>query len=409
MNKEALQKYAYLIVKTGINIQKNQILIVSTPIECAYFARTIAQIAYEEGAREVVMNWRDELSTKIRYVNAPDEIFDEYPDWQKEYYTSYANKGAAFLSISASDPELMKDVDPGRMSRANKVSRSALIEYSERLMSNKNTWCVVSIPTASWAKKVFPDLTEDKAIIRLWEAIFKSVRVDTDNPVTAWSEHKTVLKKNMDYLNKNQLQYLQLRNSIGTDLKVMLPKNHIWLGGSEYSADGVEFIANMPTEEIFTVPARKGVDGIVVSSMPLNYNGNLIEDFSITFKDGQIIDFQAKNGYETLKQLVKTDEGSRYLGEIALVPYDSPISNMNILFYNTLFDENASCHLAIGKAYPVCLKDSEAMSKDELKAAGVNDSLVHVDFMFGTADMKIEGMTASGEMIIIFENGNFAF
>ncbi|MBE3101787.1 MAG: aminopeptidase, partial [Firmicutes bacterium] len=255
----------------------------------------------------------------------------------------------------------------------------------------------------------FPDLTEDKAIIRLWEAIFKSVRVDMDNPVTAWSEHKTVLKKNMDYLNKNQLQYLHLKNSIGTDLKVMLPKNHIWLGGSEYSADGVEFIANMPTEEIFTVPARKGVDGTVVSSMPLNYNGNLIEDFSITFKDGQIIDFQAKNGYETLKQLVKTDEGSRYLGEIALVPYDSPISNMNILFYNTLFDENASCHLAIGKAYPVCLKDSEAMSKDELKAAGVNDSLVHVDFMFGTADMKIEGMTASGEMIIIFENGNFAF
>lgn len=404
-----MQKYARLIIKTGINIQKNQILVVSTPIECAYFARTIAEIAYEEGAREVVMNWRDELSTKIRYVHAPDEIFDEYPNWQKEYYTSYANKGAAFLSISASDPELMKDVDPGRMSRANKVSRSALIEYSERLMSNKNTWCVVSIPTASWAKKVFPDLTEDKAIIRLWEAIFKSVRVDTDNPVTAWSEHKTVLKKNMDYLNKNQLQYLHLKNSIGTDLKVMLPKNHIWLGGSEYSADGVEFIANMPTEEIFTVPARKGVDGIVVSSMPLNYNGNLIEDFSITFKDGQIIDFQAKNGYETLKQLVKTDEGSRYLGEIALVPYDSPISNMNILFYNTLFDENASCHLAIGKAYPVCLKDSEAMSKDELKAAGVNDSLVHVDFMFGTADMKIEGMTASGEMIIIFENGNFAF
>lgn len=404
-----MQKYARLIIKTGINIQKNQILVVSTPIECAYFARTIAEIAYEEGAREVVMNWRDELSTKIRYVHAPDEIFDEYPDWQKEYYTSYANKGAAFLSIAASDPELMKDVDPERMSRANKVSRSALLEYSERLMSNKNTWCVISIPTVSWAKKVFPGLTEDKAIIRLWEAIFKSVRVDMDNPVAAWSEHKTVLKKNMDYLNKNQLQYLHLKNSIGTDLKVMLPKNHIWLGGSEYSADGVEFIANMPTEEIFTVPARKGVDGIVVSSMPLNYNGNLIEDFSITFKDGQIIDFQAKNGYETLKQLVKTDEGSRYLGEIALVPYDSPISNMNILFYNTLFDENASCHLAIGKAYPVCLKDSEAMSKDELKAAGVNDSLVHVDFMFGTADMKIEGMTASGEMIIIFENGNFAF
>lgn len=404
-----MQKYARLIIKTGINIQKNQILVVSTPIECAYFARTIAEIAYEEGAREVVMNWRDELSTKIRYVHAPDEIFDEYPDWQKEYYTSYANKGAAFLSIAASDPELMKDVDPERMSRANKVSRSALLEYSERLMSNKNTWCVISIPTVSWAKKVFPGLAEDKAIIRLWEAIFKSVRVDMDNPVAAWSEHKTVLKKNMDYLNKNQLQYLHLKNSIGTDLKVMLPKNHIWLGGSEYSADGVEFIANMPTEEIFTVPARKGVDGIVVSSMPLNYNGNLIEDFSITFKDGQIIDFQAKNGYETLKQLVKTDEGSRYLGEIALVPYDSPISNMNILFYNTLFDENASCHLAIGKAYPVCLKDSEAMSKDELKAAGVNDSLVHVDFMFGTADMKIEGMTASGEMIIIFENGNFAF
>lgn len=408
MENQNLEKYARLIVKTGINIQPNQTLVVSCPVECADFARLITQSAYEEGAREVVMNWVDEITTKIRYLHGADEIFDEFPVWRKEFYLSYAKKGAAFLSISASDPELMKEVDPVRIARANKASRQGLKEYSERLMSNRNTWCVVSIPTKAWAKKVFPDIPVEQAVDKLWGAIFQSVRADLADPVEAWNQHKNALKRNIEKLNQMQLQWIHLKNEIGTDLRVELPINHIWMGGSDESADGVEFIANIPTEEIFTAPARKGINGTVVSSMPLNYNGNLIEEFSFTFQDGEIVDFHAEKGYDSLKQLIDTDEGSRYLGEVALVPYDSPISNMKILFYNTLFDENASCHLAIGKAYPVCLQGSESMTQEELKEAGINDSLVHEDFMFGTADLEIEGLTKDGQKVTIFRDGNFA-
>jgi len=408
LKKEALEKYARLVVKTGINIQPNQTLVVSSPIECAEFARIIAEIAYREGAREVVMNWNDELSARIRYLHAPDEIFDEFPEWRKEFYISYARKGAAFLSISASDPELLKDINPDRIARANKVSKRELKEYSERMMSNQNTWCIVSVPTETWAKKVFPHQPAEEAVEKLWDAILKSVRADLPDPVEAWENHKTALKHNMNLLNKMQLKWIHVKNDLGTDLRIELPENHIWLGGSELSADGVEFIANMPTEEIFTAPFRKGVNGKVVSSMPLNYNGNLIEDFSLTFKDGEVVDIQAGKGYDILKQIIDTDEGSRYLGEVALVPYNSPISNMGILFYNTLFDENASCHLALGKAYPVCVRGSESKSREELIEAGINDSLMHVDFMFGTADLSIEGMTADGKMVTIFRDGNFA-
>ena len=409
MNSESLEKYALLLVKTGINIQKNQTLVINSPIECAAFARMVSKIAYIEGAREVVVNWRDELSSKIKFMHAPEEIFEEFPDWQRDFHVSNARKGAAFLNISASDPELMKDVNPDRMAKSHKAASTAIKEYRERLMSNKNVWCVASIPTISWAKKVFPELPEDEAVEKLWDAIFKTVRVDTEDPVASWETHKINLKKSMDFLNSNNFKYLQYKNSLGTDLKIELPENHLWLGGSDYTPEGVEFIANMPTEEVFTLPKKTGVNGIVVSSKPLNYNGNLIEGFSLTFKDGKIVDFKAEKGYDILKSIVETDEGSYYLGEVALVPHDSPISNSNILFYNTLFDENASCHLAIGKAYPVCIKNGENLSDEELAAQGVNDSFVHEDFMVGTEDLQIMGITSDGKEIPVFKNGNFAF
>jgi aminopeptidase len=409
MNKNLLEEYATLIVKTGINIQKGQTLVINSPIEGASFTRLIAQTAYQAGARDVVISWKDELFSKIRFINAPEEVFDEFPTWQKELYLSYVHQGAAFLSISASDPELMKDVNPERMVKAQKASTTSLKEYRERLMSNKNTWCVVSIPTSSWAKKVFPDLSEAEAVERLWEEIFKAVRVDTDDAVTAWEQHKAKLKTSMDFLNSNEFKSLHFKNSLGTDLIVELPENHIWLGGSEYTPDGIEFIANMPTEEVFTLPKKTGVNGTVVSSLPLNYNGNLIEQFSLTFKAGKIVDFNAKKGYEILKNLIETDEGSHYLGEVALVPYDSPISRTKTLFFNTLFDENASCHLAIGKAYPVCIKDGENLEKEQLEKLEVNDSLVHEDFMIGTEDLEIIGITSEGKEIPVFKAGNFAF
>ncbi|MBX4264701.1 aminopeptidase [Clostridium estertheticum] len=409
MDNKLLEKYALLLVKTGINIQKDQTLVINSPIECADFTRIVSKIAYLEGAREVVVTWRDELSTKIKFMFAPEEIFSEYPDWQKDFYVSSARKGAAFLSISASDPELMKDVNPERLSKSNKAASTAIKEYRDRMMSNKNVWCVASIPTQAWANKVFPKVSEGDAMEKLWNAIFKTVRVDALDPVASWETHKSNLKKSMDYLNLNNFKYLQYKNSLGTDLKIELPENHLWLGGSDYTPGGVEFIANMPTEEVFTLPKKTGVNGTVVSSKPLNYNGNLIENFSLTFEKGKVVDFKAETGYDILKSIIETDEGSCYLGEVALVPYDSPISNSNILFYNTLFDENASCHLALGKAYPVCIKNGENLSNEELSGLEVNDSFVHEDFMVGTEDLQIIGITADGNEVSVFEKGNFAF
>ena len=409
MENQILEKYARLVVQSGVNIQKGQTLVVASPIECAPFTRLIAEQAYQAGARDVVINWKDEISSKIRFLQAPNEIFDEFPNWQKEFYLSYVREGAAFVSISASDPELLKDVDPGRIMRVQKASNTALEEYRERLMSNRNRWCVVSVPTPAWAKKVFAGLPEAEAVEALWSSIAKAVRVDTEDPVAAWEAHKAHLKNRLEFLNEAKFHSLHYRNSLGTDLTVALPEDHLWLGGSEFSPDGIEFIANMPTEEVFTLPRKNGVNGVIVSSKPLNYNGNLIDRFSLTLKEGRIIDCKAQVGEAILKKLVETDDGSHYLGEVALVPHASPISESNILFYNTLFDENASCHFAIGKAYPVCIKEGENKSKEELTQLGVNDSLVHVDFMIGTADLEIMGVTAEGKEVPVFKNGNFAF
>lgn len=409
MNEAMVEKYARLVVKTGVNIQKGQTLVITSSVECAFFVRIAAQIAYQEGARDVVVNWRDELLTKIRFIHAPEEVFDEFPHWQKELYLSNALAGAAFLYISASDPELMKDVNPDRMTRSQKAGNIALKEYRERTMSNKNAWAVVSIPTGSWAKKVFPGLPEEESVERLWEAILKTVRADAPDPVAAWEEHKKNLKRRLDYLNSAGLRFLHYKNSLGTDLEIEFPQGHIWLGGSDYTPDGREFIANMPTEEVFTLPLRTGVNGTVVSSMPLNYNGNLIENFSLTFKEGKVVEVQAGKDQELFKRILDSDEGAGYLGEVALVPYDSPISRSGILYYNTLFDENASCHLALGEAYPVCIKNGENLSRDELLRLGVNNSLIHEDFMIGTHDLEIVGVTREGREIPIFEKGNFAF
>lgn len=402
-----LDNYAELIVSAGVNIQQGQLLVIQTPIECADFARRIAHKAYEAGAKDVVMSWRDELFTKMRYLEAPEEVFGEFASWQKEYYQYYTDRGAAFISIAANDPELLKAVDPKRVAMVQKTSSMHLAEHREKLMSNENAWCVASVPTKAWAMKVFPEKAADEAIEALWMAILGAVRAEQDDPTAAWETHKKALRERMNFLNQCNFRRLRYRNSLGTDLVVGLPQGHIWLGGAEKTKGGVEFIANIPTEEVFTLPHKNEVDGVVHSSKPLNYQGNLIDQFSLTFKDGKVIDCSAAIGEAVLKNLVATDEGSARLGEVALVPFDSPISNSNILFYNTLFDENASCHLAFGKAYPVCVQGGEEMDKEQLDQAGVNDSLVHVDFMIGTADLAIDGQTADGEWIPVFRDGNF--
>lgn len=406
---QKLIKYAELLVKTGINLKKDQILVLRTPIECAEFARAIVEVGFDAGAKDVVVLWNDEVVSKTRYLKGADDLFDTFPSWQKEFYLSYVRQDAAFLTISASDPENLKDVDPVRIQRYSRAFSNELSEYRNRMMNNENVWCVASVPTPAWARKVFPELMENEAVDKLWQAIYEAVRVNESDPVAAWDSHKASLKKRMATLNEMKFKSLHYTNRLGTDLHIELPDGHIWLGGSDLTPDGHEFIANMPTEEVFTAPKRDGVNGRVVSSMPLNFNGSLIDKFELTFEGGKVVSYKAEVGHEQLRRLLETDEGSMYLGEVALVQYDSPISNMGILFYNTLFDENASCHLALGKAYPVCLEGGEAMDSATLIANGINDSISHEDFMVGTDDLSIVGITQDGDKVQIFKDGNFVF
>lgn len=404
-----LKKYARLVVSKGVNIQKDGLLFINSPIECSFFARLLAKEAYKIGAKDVYINYSDELFTRIKFENASIETLSNVPQYEIDKYNYFVDNGASFISISASDPSLFKGIDAKKISSSSKARSIALRNYSDKLTNNENSWCVISLPTKAWASKVFSDVPTDEAVDKLWDAIFSVMRLKTEDPNKAWQDHCDKLRENTKILQDYNFKKLIFKNSLGTNLELELAPTHIWSGGSELTKDSVEFIANMPTEEIFTTPKRDGINGIVYSTKPLNYSGNLINNFSFTFKDGKIVDFTAEEGYDSLKELLDTDEGSRYLGEVALVPYNSPISNSNILFYNTLFDENASCHLAIGKAYPSCIKNGEDMNDEELLKASSNVSLTHVDFMIGSKDLDILGITHDGKEVQVFKDGNFAF
>ena len=408
--KEKLKEYARLLVEVGVNIQKNQTLMISSPVDCAPFARLCTEAAYAAGARSVVLNWVDDATTKQYYLHAADELFDSIPEWQKVMRNGLAEEGAAFLSIIGSDPEAFLGVDPERMLRTSRAVGRDLAPFRTRLMANRNAWSIGAIPVPSWAKKVFPDCGEDEALEKLWEAIFKSVRITgAGDAVERWREHVETLRKRVEKLNAWRFEKLHYTNSLGTDLTVRLPKDHLWAGGSSATGEGVDFVANMPTEEIFTAPLRDGVDGVVYAAMPLVHNGNVIEGIRFTVRDGKIVEAHADRGEEILRTAISVDEGASRFGEAALVPYDSPIRNQEILFYDTLFDENAACHLAFGDAYPECIRGGADMSPEELAAAGLNHSDTHVDFMIGTADLSIVGTTAEGEQIEVFRDGNFTF
>ena len=408
IKKEIITKYVDLALNIGINLQKEQILVIMSPVETAPFTRLLVEKAYELGASEVIVHWSDDFCKKMTFTYGKKEIFEEMPAWQVDSLMYYANKGAAFLSIAANDPELLAGIDSEKIGAYQKTRGQALKPYYDKIMVNELQWNIISVPTLAWAKKVFPNVNDDEAIDLLWNAILKSTKADTENPIETWKNHLSILKEKMDYLNNKQFEKVVITNSLGTNLTVKLPKNHIWASGKDITQSGIEFVANIPTEEVFSMPHKYGVDGIVYASKPLNYGGTLIEDFSITFKDGKIVDFSAKSGYEALENLVSIDEGAKYLGEIALVPFDSPISNLGILFYNTLFDENASCHLAIGQAYSSCIQNGDKLSSEEMEKVGMNDSLTHVDFMFGTSDLSIVGYEENGNCENIFINGNWA-
>lgn len=410
MNKKMLWQYARLVVEVGINVQKGQPVLINCPVECAEFGRMLVTAAYDAGAKDVVINWRDDYCSREHWLKADDSVFDAAPVWDVLMRNTLAKEGVGSISVSASDPENLKGVDPDRLRRWGVAAGRDFKEFSRMMMSNAIPWCVVSVPIPSWAKKVFPGVSEDEAMEKLWNAIFKTVRIEEDgDAVEKWRRHCENIEGKAKRMTEYRFTELHYKNSLGTDLTVRMPENNVWLAGGDMCRSGVKFVANMPTEEVFSAPLRTGVDGVLVASKPLVLHGCVVEGIRFTFKDGRIVGIHADKNEETLRTEVELDEGSHYLGEIALVPYDSPISNSGILFFNTLFDENASCHFAFGEAYPACVRGGDDLSPEELLAAGLNaESNTHVDFMVGTSDLEITGRTKDGRVVKVFENGNFA-
>ena len=405
---EKLHEYAKLLVRVGLNCYEGQTLVISSPVECAYFARICAQEGYAAGVREVVMNWHDDAMARMKYLQADDAIFDEVALWREHFFNDYAKEGAAYLAISASDPENFKGVDTSRLIRAQQASGKALKDFDRLQMCGGFPWCIASIPIPSWAGKVFPDCPVEEAMDKLWNAIFETVRINGDGKcVEKWEAHLATLHQRMAKLNALQFKSLHYSNSLGTDLTVELPEHHIWEAGDDKTLGGRSYIANIPTEEIFTSPLKTGVNGVVYSALPLSHNGSIIDKFHFVVKEGRIVEAHAEKGEEELQAAISVDQGAPYFGEVALVPYDSPISHQKILYYNTLFDENASCHIAFGEAYP-CIEGGQEMTREELQAHGLNYSITHVDFMVGTEDLNITGLTHDGREIPVFVDGNFS-
>ena len=409
-NKEILlQKFANLIVKSGINVKQDQIVLIKAPIASVELVRHLVKEAYLNGALKVMIDWSDDETSKNEYEFAPVKGLTIIPGGVIERMHYLVDQNAALISITSPNPGLMKDLDPAKIQAVQRVYSKATTFFKEYTMSNKGQWCVVAYPNPSWAKRVFPDLPVAEAEKALLEAILKASHVTLDNdPVKEWEK----LNKDMEERNKklNDLNFVSLhfKNSLGTDLEVGLVENHIWAGGAEIAANNQVFNPNIPTEENFCMPHNKKTNGKVVATKPLNYQGKLIDEFYLEFKNGKVVNYHAKKENEALQSLVNFDEGSCRLGEVALIPYDSPINKMNILFYNTLFDENASCHLALGASYTTTnLKGAENMTEEELEQNGSNSSMTHVDFMFGSRDMEVIGTTHSGEKVKIIENGNF--
>jgi aminopeptidase len=407
-NQNKLEKFAKLAVEVGANVQKNQEVVVRSSVESKDFARLIVKAAYEAGAKRVSLMWSDPYTARTGYDYMTPETLEEVPEWLVTRAQGFIDTNACMISITSPIPGLNKGVSPEKLQRQGIATSKKLKFYSDHMMGNHAQWTIVAAPNPVWAEKVFPNLKSEEAVEALWDAIFEASRVtDDNNPVAEWDEHNERLLSHNKILNEYNFETLHFTNKLGTDLKLKLVKNHVWAGGGENTTKGVYFNPNIPTEENFTMPDKFGVEGRVVATKPLNYNGNLIDEFWLDFKDGKVVDYDAKQAKETLKSLIEFDEGSSRLGEVALISHNSPIQNSGILFYNTLFDENASCHLALGRAYPMNIKNGTSMTQEELEAAGSNNSMTHVDFMFGSADMNIVGTTYDGKEVQIFKDGDF--
>ncbi|HDD7085914.1 TPA: aminopeptidase [Staphylococcus aureus] len=408
--KEKLQQYAELLVKVGMNVQPKQPVFIRSSVETLELTHLIVEEAYRCGASDVRVVYSDPTLKRLKFENESVEHFanHEIKSYDVEARMDYVKRGAANLALISEDPDLMDGIDSQKLQAFQQQNARAFKGYMESVQKNQFPWVVAAFPSKAWAKRVYPELSVEEAYIKFIDEVFDIVRIDGNDPVENWRQHianLSVYAQKLQQKNYHALHYV----SEDTDLTVGLAKNHIWEDATSY-VNGKEqaFIANIPTEEVFTAPDRNRVDGYVTNKLPLSYNGTIIDQFKLMFKDGEIIDFSAEKGEAVLKDLINTDEGSRRLGEVALVPDDSPISNRNTIFYNTLFDENAACHLAIGSAYAFNIQGGTEMTVEEKIASGLNDSNVHVDFMIGSSDLTIYGIFEDGSKELVFENGNWA-
>lgn len=407
--EETMRRYAQLVARIGANVQSGQLVQITCSVENADFGRLIAEECYKIGAADVIMRYFDDATLKLRYQYCSEETLSYIPEWQTRGPEEIAEKGGCFIYITDEDPYGMAGLDMAKIGVHHKASMKARERYYKLIDRNVNQWTVVAAATRDWASRIYPDMPVEAACEKLWDDIFHCVRLDEEDPIDAWEEHTANLRKHCEWLNRSLIRTLHFTNSLGTDLRVEMVENYIWQGGADFTLGGVAYQANMPTEEVFTAPHLGRVNGIVYSAMPLNHDGSLVDKFFLRFEDGKVIEYGAEVGEDVLKTILETDEGAKRLGEVALVPFKSLIRDTGILFLNTLFDENAACHLALGSSYPNTIRGGVEMSDEERLALGCNDSLTHVDFMFGTADMSIVGYRDDGTSVQVFENGDWAF
>lgn len=403
--EDLLRAYADLAVRVGLALRPGQRVVLRGPVEAAEFIRAAADAAYRAGARYVEVLWSDARVTRSRLEHAPADSLDIVPEHLVAGQLAAVERGDAFLAVSAEDPDIFQGVDGERLATLQRAGQKAMREVSERRVNEVN-WCVVAAPSAGWAATVFPELPEGERVARLWREIFAATRADRPDPVAAWREHLRVLEARRDGLNERRFAALRFRGP-GTDLRVGLADGHEWVAGLSRTPTGIDYVPNLPTEEVFTAPHRERVDGTVRASKPLAYGGRLIEGIELTFEEGRVTSFDATRNRDTLATLLDTDEGARRLGEVALVPNSSPISRSGILFNNTLFDENAASHLALGRAYRMTVRGGAELSADEAAAAGLNDSMAHVDFMVGWPQSDVDGVTADGREVPVMRAGEW--
>ena len=411
MNQHFLQLYADFVVKVGVNVRPRQNFIIRCPVTMPDFAHACARAGYEAGAKTVVVRYEDEVLTRVNMELAAEEDLKTLRPYELRSYLDYAEDpdGCCTLAIHAADPEALAGLDAGKVNRVNLARRSALKPWQEYTMTDRIQWCVAAVPAPGWAKKVFPDLPVEQAVEKLWQTIFEVCRVTGGDPVNAWKAHVADTKAKRDRLNAWDLDSVHIQSANGTDLTVGLAQDATWEGASSVAANGAEFIANVPTEEVFCAPDRCRVNGIVYGTKPYVYNGQLIKGWHVTFKDGAVIEHDAAENAALLAELLQTDANANRIGEVALVPASSPINRSGVLFYNTLFDENAACHIAFGAGYPTNIKGGSAMTRAELMKKGLNDSAIHEDVMIGAPDTTVTGLRKNGETVQIFQNGGWAF